>query len=95
MLIRRDGIALLDVPATVKTHDEALIYVPYTGMIDFGPDDYEKFLQGDLPERASIRAVPRFLTAHPSYLWINRLQCLSVGDVVPATGLVRYDVYAT
>jgi len=95
ILIRRDGVAILGVRATIKTHDGALIYLPYSGVIDFGPDGYDRFLRGDLPERASIRAVPRFLTSHPSYLWLNRLQCLNVGDVVLATGVVRYDVYAT
>jgi hypothetical protein len=95
LLIRRDGIAILDVRATIESHDGALIYVPYTGVCDLGPGGYESFLNGTLPQKATIRAVPRFQTSHPSYLWINRLQCLNVGDVDLATGLVRYDVYAT
>ena len=32
-------------------------------------------------EESSLRGVPRFLTSHPNYLWLNRLQCLNVGDV--------------
>jgi hypothetical protein len=94
LLIRRDGVAILDVRATIETHDGALIYVPYSGVADLGPDGYNNFLSGNLPQRATIRAVPRFHTSHPSYLWINRLQCLNVGDVDLTTGLVRYDVYA-
>lgn len=94
LLIRRDGVAILDVRATIKTHDGALIYVPYNGVADLGADGYEAFLRGDLPQRGVIRAVPRFQTSHPSYLWLNRLQCLNVGDVDLSTGLVRYDVYA-
>lgn len=95
LLIRRDGVAILDVRATLQTHDGALIYAPFTGVADLGPDGYEKFLRGELPTRVSIRAVPRFQTSHPSYLWLNRLQCLNVGDIETATGIVQYDVYAT
>ena len=94
MLLRRDGVAVLDVRATLKTSDDALIYAVYGGVMDFGPDGYDNFLSGILPEKASIRAAPRLQTSHPGYLWINRLQCLNVGDIDLTTGLVRYDVYA-
>ena len=62
---------------------------------DLGPDGYESFLKGRLAQEATIRAVPRFQTSDPNYLWLNRLQCLNVGDVDLTTGLVRYDIYAT
>ena len=38
--------------------------------------------------------VPRFQTSHPNDLWINRPQCLNVGEVELTTGLLRFDVYA-
>jgi hypothetical protein len=95
MLVRRDGVAILDVRATMETNDGALIYLPYSGVLDLGPGGYDGFLSGNLPQRAALRGVPRFLTSHPNYLWLNRLQCLNVGDVDLATGFVRYDVYAT
>jgi hypothetical protein len=95
LVIRRDGVGILDVHATLQTHDGALSYAPIMGVADIGPDGYEKFLQGDLPAKAAIRAVSRFQTSHPSYLWLNRLQCLNVGEIDTAAGIVRYDVYAT
>jgi hypothetical protein len=95
VLVRRDGVAILDVRGTLKTGDGALIYVPYTGIGDLGPDGYERFRRGELPPRIGLRGVPRFRTSHASYMWLNRLQCLNVGDVETATGIVRYDVYAT
>jgi hypothetical protein len=94
-LLRSDGIAILDVRATVQTAEEALIHLPWTGMTDLGPDGYERFLRGEVPPRLSLRGVPRFRTSHPSYLWLNRLQCLNVGDADMVTGVVKYDVYAT
>ena len=49
VLVRKDGIVILDVRGTLQTDDGALIYLPYTGMGDLGPDGYEKFLRGELP----------------------------------------------
>ena len=35
-----------------------------------------------------------FVTSHPNWLWLNRLQCLAVGRVTMADLLVRFDLYA-
>jgi hypothetical protein len=40
-----------------------------------------------------VRATPRFRTAHPAYAWMNRLQCISIGQATPATPEVLFDVY--
>jgi hypothetical protein len=95
LLIRKDGVGILDVRATFKTDDGALIYAEIGGVADLGTDGYDKFLQGELPSRVEIRAAPRFQTAAPTYLWLNRLHCLNVGYIETATGTVQYDVYAT
>lgn len=94
LTVRPDGIGVLDVRATLETHDGALIYVEYSGVMELGADGYVRALRGDLPARAPIHAAPRFLTAHPSYLWLNRLQCVNVGAVDLATSTVSYDTYA-
>jgi hypothetical protein len=95
LVIRRDGVGVLDVRVTMQTHDGALIYAPIMGVADLGSGGYDKFLQGNLPAKIAIRAAPRFQTAHPNYLWLNRLQCLNVGEIDTATGIVKYDVYST
>ena len=92
--LRTDGVVILDVRATIETGDEALIYVSYTGVGDLGEDGYERFLRGDLPGSVPVRTAPRFLTAHPGYEWLNRLQCLGVGEVNLESLEVAYDVYA-
>ncbi len=55
-------------------------------------------LEGEKDEggrwRLPRRVVPRFLTAHPDYLWLNRLQCIGVGQVNLESLEVAYDVYA-
>lgn len=94
LTIRTDGVGILDVRATIETDDGALIYAAYTGVGDLGEGGYERFLQGDLPDKVPLRLTPRFLTAHPKYQWINRVQCVNIGDVNLTTFEVNYDVYA-
>ncbi|MBZ5599706.1 MAG: DUF3237 domain-containing protein [Acidobacteriia bacterium] len=94
LTIRTDGIALLDVRATIETHDQALIYIAYTGVGDMGEDGHRNFLKGVLPPKLPLRVVPRFQTSHPAYLWLNRLQCLNIGEADLERFEVRYDTYA-
>lgn len=94
LTLRKDGVIVLDVRAAFESHDGAHIDVVYNGIMDLGPDAHAAFLRGELPEVAHIRAAPRFRTAHPAYLWMNRLQFLNVGEVRFAQGDVKYDVYA-
>jgi hypothetical protein len=94
-LMRQDGVGILDVRATLKTDDDALIYTTLSGVEDWGEDGYGKFVRGDLPSRVEIRAIPRFQTAAPAYLWLNRLLCLNVGYIDITSGTALFDVYAT
>ena len=94
LLIRRDGVGVVDVRATIQTDDNALIYVTYGGLLELGPDGYAGFLVGELPPVFPIRTAPRFQTSHPAYLWLNRLQCIGVGQADRETSSVSYDVYA-
>ena len=92
--VRRDGVAHLDVRATFETHDGASILVTYQGVVDFGEDGHDKFLRGEMPPTVPIRISPRFVTAHPEYLWLNRLHSIGIGEYHAATNDARYDVYA-
>jgi hypothetical protein len=93
LTIRPDGVGILDVRATIETRDGALVDLAYTGVGDLGEDGYDRFLRGDLPAQVPLRVAPRFLTAHPQYAWLNRLQCIGIGHVDLRTFQVSYDVY--
>jgi hypothetical protein len=93
LTIRTDGVCILDVRATMESHDGALIYVEYGGVADPGEDTYQRFLDGNPPESLVIRAVPRVRTSHPDYLWMNRIQCVSIGEASLVDWVVSYDVY--
>jgi hypothetical protein len=71
-----------------------LIYTSYGGVADLGQDGYERFLAGSPPARVSLRIAPRYYTGHSAYLWLNRLQCVGVGDVDMEQLRVSYDIYA-
>jgi hypothetical protein len=94
LTLRRDGVCVLDIRATMETNDGALIYTAYGGIVDMGEDGYDAFLAGRASPVQSIRAAPRFWTAHPSYTWLNRLQCVAIGQVDLQRSVATYDVYA-
>lgn len=94
LTVRPDGVGLLDVRGTLETPEGALVYIEYSGVMDLGEDGYARVLRGDLPASVPIHVAPRFLTAHPAFMWLNRLQCVSIGALDPATSTVRYDTYA-
>lgn len=93
--LRTDGVGVLNVRATIETNDGALIYVTYRGVSDGGEDAYERFLKGEPAEGgAPIHTAPVMTTSHPDYLWVNRIQCVGIGQSFPESNEVRYDVYA-
>jgi hypothetical protein len=94
LLMRRDGVALLDVRTTFESDDGAVIGVAYTGTLDAGPDGYRRFAQGQLPAVLPLRTSIRFETADPRYAWLNRLLGIGVGELDVPGLRVRYDVYA-
>ena len=95
MTIRRDGIGVMDVRATLETADGALIWVEYQGYYELGADGYRDALEERWPTRAPTRTTPRFHTAHPAYLWLNRVQGVGIGEVVIGSEVTyTYDLYA-
>ena len=94
LTLREDGVAMLDVRITLKTADDALIFVSYRGLGDLGRDGYSRFLRGELPPTLALRTVPVFSVAAPQYEWLHRILCVSTGEVDFARLTVRYDVFA-
>jgi hypothetical protein len=93
--VRPDGIGLLDLRATFEAEDGALIHAPFQAVLDLGEDGYQTLLRGELAaDGTPFRSVPRYATADPAYQWLNRVQCLGIGQVFPSRGEARCDVYA-
>jgi hypothetical protein len=94
MTVRRDGVGVADVRITYETDDGALLLSRYYGIFDLGPGGYERALRQEYDPVPPLVLAPQFLTSHPNWLWLNRLQCLAVGRVTMADLLVRFDLYA-
>lgn len=94
LTVRTDGVVILDVKTTLESNDGALIAISYSGVADMGSDGHQNFLEGKLPARLKLYTVPRCQTAHPDYLWLNRIQCLGIGEVDLERSYVSYDIYA-
>ncbi len=77
--IRSDGVGALDVRMTLRTDDEALIYVYWQGLMVFAPEEQDyalDFAKGDDPagaDRYYFRTAPRFETADERYTWLNKI----------------------
>jgi hypothetical protein len=93
-VIRPDGIGLLSVSVTVRTHDGALIALDYAGTVDYGGDGLRRLLGGTWPAALPVRSTIQLMTSHAKYRWLNRLLCLGVGEVRPSERLYSYDMYA-
>jgi Protein of unknown function (DUF3237) len=93
-VVRADGIGDLSVSVTIQTHDGALIALRYSGTVDYGPDWGAQLRLGKWPAVLPVRSHIRLLTSDPRYRWVNRLDCLGIGEVRPPEYLYAYDMYA-
>jgi Protein of unknown function (DUF3237) len=92
--VRTDGVGILDVRATLELNEGVLVYIAFMGVGDLGAEGYERFLRGDLPPTVALRVAPRLRTAHPDFVWLNRLQCLGIGEFNAENSRLGFDVYA-
>ena len=65
--VRSDNVMELDVRATMKTDDGAIIYVSYTGLLKLPPPTY-------------FRTTPRLYTGDERYAWLNDIICVAIGN---------------
>ena len=79
-----DGsIGALDVRATLRTDDGALIYSEYRGRVRFDRDGLHQ-----------VYTSPRYETGDPRYAWLNGLQCIGKGVSNAKERWLRYRLYA-
>lgn len=91
---RADGAVQLDVRATLKTDDGALIYAWYSGLIVAEPEVFERLVAAaeDVPlTDYYFYTNPMFQTGAEKYAWLNRVIAIGRGRVVPSG--VEYRVW--
>jgi len=91
--IRSDGVAELDVRATVETHDGALIYVTIRGYLTNLMEVVERLTRGETVPDSDYSFVmsPAYETSDPRYDWLQRTIAVAKGVMLP--NAVRYDVF--
>jgi hypothetical protein len=82
LLLRADGVLELDLRATLRTDDGALISMKSFGLRHGPPEVMGALARGETvdPARYYFRTTPRFETAHPTYAFLNRLVAVASGD---------------
>ncbi|MGH9008407.1 MAG: DUF3237 domain-containing protein [Acidimicrobiia bacterium] len=94
-LVGPDGYGRLDVRATFKTHDDAVIYVQYLGILEVTPALMAVLGGGGTPTEFGDQYFftnPRCETADERYAWLNQTVLISQGRVVPGPR-VEYKVF--
>jgi hypothetical protein len=92
-IVREDGTLEIQARYVIDTHDGAKLYVENNGIRTAPSEVLEKMRRGEAVDPALVyfRAVPRFETAHPDYLWLTRKIFLSSGQRFP--DYVQLDFY--
>jgi hypothetical protein len=92
-LARANGIGELDVRATLRTDDGALILMTYHGVLDASADVVARVFAGEDVDPAEyyFRTAPRFETGDERYAWLNGRVAVASGRFAP--GSVAYRAY--
>ena len=85
LLLRADGVLEMDLRATLRTDDGALVSMRSFGLRHGPPEVIAAVARGEAVDPATyyFRTTPRFETAHPAYAFLNRLVAVASGDRRP------------
>jgi hypothetical protein len=89
-----DRVARLDVRATLRTDDGALVHITNTGRVQMSPEAANRFAAGELIRHDEMiaRSSPLFDTDDERYRWINAIHTVAINQV--SLTEVHYRVFA-
>lgn len=94
-LLASEGAGEVDVRLTLKTADGDLIYMHYTGMLNFDEEARRAFLAGKRPAgKFPVRTAVRLETGSAPYQRLNSVQAIGIGYADIENGHVHYEIYA-
>jgi hypothetical protein len=93
LLVGSDGVGRVDVRATLRTADGALIHYETRGIIKIPADGLERLATGEvLPfEETYVRTTPMFETADERYAWLCGIVALGYNILSP--NHIDYRIY--
>lgn len=89
------GAGRVDVRATIKTDDGALIYITYNGIFKDSPAMEERANKGEVLTSQDVYFViaPTFQTSAKKYDWLNGIQCIGKMVSYKDEAYVKYDIF--
>jgi hypothetical protein len=93
LMVGSDQVGHIDVRATLRSQDGALIHYETRGVIKVPADGLDRLAAGEvLPfEQTYVRTTPKFETADDRYAWLNEI--VTVGYNVLSPNHIDYRVY--
>ena len=93
LIVRPDGVGVLDVRVTIEATDGALLYVSYHGYLTNLPEILPRWLAGEAVPRDTyyFANTPVVETGASQYAWLTRTVCVGVGSLI--AGGVSYDIF--
>ncbi len=91
---RADSVMLIDVRLALKTDDNAMIGLRYTGNFRASPEAMKRLNRGEVlkDDEYRLRIVPVFESGAEKYAWLNDLVCIGAGRRLP-TGQPVYTIF--
>lgn len=88
-----DGAGRVDVRATIRTQDDALIQYEARGIIKIPADGIERMAAGEvLPfDETYVRTTPKFETSDERYVWLSGI--VAVGYNILSPNHIDYRIY--
>jgi hypothetical protein len=93
LLVRQDGSSQQDVRLLLRTHDDALILMTYSGRRHTPPEVSTRITRGEQVPSSDyyLRTAPFFETASRSYSWLNKIVSIGIGERLAEE--VKYEVF--
>lgn len=92
-LLRGDGVLELDLRLTLRTDDDALVYMTSFGLRHGPPEVIAALARGETVDPAAyyFRTTPRFESGDARYRWLNHLLAVASGDRRPGGPIYTID----
>ncbi|BBY84074.1 DUF3237 domain-containing protein [Mycolicibacterium pulveris] len=93
LVVGSDGVGQVDVRATLRSHDGALIHYEARGVIKIPADGMDRLAAGEVLafDETYARTTPSFQTADERYAWLNEI--VAVGYNILSSNHIDYRVY--
>lgn len=93
LVVGSDGVGQVDVRATLRSHDGALIHYEARGVIKIPADGMGRLAAGEVLafDETYVRTTPSFQTADERYAWLNEI--VAVGYNILSPNHIDYRVY--